>query len=157
MLLVVVMAYFLGALPNWLHDDTYFEANELAYRAWEAAEGEKIALDSLSTPIGNTVCIILNNGFSPLNLYKIKGGPEIKRILHGQIIDDWQLESLYKVVFVDEQGNAVVWNFDERLFEFVLPQGSNSTCYLKQKLNLKIRKKDNGKNRFTSIELFEDQ
>jgi hypothetical protein len=153
MVLAFALAYFLGTLSNWWNDATYFEANELAYRSSFAVANETIPASVLNATLGTTVCIIPNTGFSPLNLHMFKGGPVIKRVIIGQLIDDWQLKSLYKVVFVDHQGDAVVWNFDERLFEFITSQGSSSGCYQKEKLSFRINKKENGKNYFTSVEV----
>jgi hypothetical protein len=151
--LALCTAFALGVFWTNGRDETLFEPNELAFRASIAASNETIPASVLTTPLGTTVCIIPNTGFSPLNLHMFEGGPVVKRIVRGQLIDDWQLKSLYKVVFVDDRGDAGVWNFDERLFEFKAPQGPSSGCYQKEKISFKISKKENGKNYFTSVEL----
>lgn len=73
--------------------------------------------------------------------------------VNGTVIDDWDTEHLFKILFVAADGDAIMWNFDERLYK-VSRYDESKNCFKTNDLAIVVNSKtlSEGK-RITQISL----
>ena len=103
-------------------DGTYLEANDLLNYIWRGGKNRALLSDIVSQEY-LYVCLLAPNGISVNNWRFGAKGLLVSKLVSGEIVDDWDTSALYKVVMIDERGQAAIWNFDERIFKVEIGEG----------------------------------
>lgn len=130
---------------------TYYEANDLLNAMWK-----RQPLNDFSVPIEFSLGDIVgpefvhvchfSEGGNVVEYVKTQHSLAIETFVKGAFIDDWDTEHLYKILFVAPDGKAMIWNFDERLYE-VRRYDESINCFETKDLSIVVSSKSssNGK------------
>jgi hypothetical protein len=119
---LLVVLFFLGfilifVLVSTPRQPTYYEANPVEYSIWSRTASAGIPFNASYGEDLAIVCVYPNGEVS-LETMLDWDSIEFSGVSHGSMEHNEQEElgGLYRVVFVDMDGQAEVWKFDERRF-----------------------------------------
>ncbi len=70
--------------------------------------------------------------------------------VRGNLINDWDTEHLYKILFVAADGDAIIWNFDERLYE-IDRYDKSTNCFKTKDISILVNSKKLSENNITTL------
>lgn len=134
---------------------TYYEANDLLNAMWK-----RQPLNDFSVPIEFSLGEIVGTEFvnvchfseggNVVDYVKTQHSLAIETFVRGALIDDWDTEHLYKILFVTADGKAMIWNFDKRLFE-VRRYDESSNCFESKDLSIVVSTKSSSDGKQTTL------
>ena len=144
-------AFFLGCVISALVvgrelHSTYYEANDLLSAMWKSNPS-----NNFEAPIEFSIRDLVPAKFGDICHFSARGGNVIQYVkgqhslraenfVNGKVIDDWDTEHLFKILFVAADGDAIIWNFDERLYE-VSRYDESKNCFKTNDLAIVVNSK----------------
>jgi hypothetical protein len=122
---------------------TYYESNDLLNTMWRSKplgnfkSPSQFSFEDIVGPEFVHICHFSASGGNILDYVKTQHSLVVKTFVKGVLIEDWDTEHLFKILLLAPNGNAIIWNFDERLFE-VRRHDETNNCFATKDLSIEV-------------------
>lgn len=160
-LLITAFAFVLGCVISALVvgrelHPTYYEANDLLSALWKSnpsnnfEDPTEFSIHDLVPEKFVNICQFSSTGGNVVDYVKSQHSLRAETFVRGNLINDWDTEHLYKILFVAADGDAIIWNFDERLYE-IDRYDKSTNCFKTKDISILVNSKKLSENNITTL------